>query len=851
MKFLPIILFVLCTSTIFASKIDSLIVASKDSTLRNITDSLFLKKDSLKTKKFDVDTVIYAQSTDSIIFYIDKKKMDIYGKGQLQYKDTDLKSANIFVDFNTNFLNAEGTPSDTAVKKFIDTPVLKDKGEGYEGIKLKYNFKTMQGFITEAQTETDGAFYTGEKINKVNKDVFFIQDGNYTTCNLDHPHYCFTASKMKVINKQQIIARWIWLYFGGVPFPVPVPFAVFPIESGRRSGILTPAFGDDALYGRYFSRFGYFWAINDYMDVNLTADYYTRGSYNLKSLYRYAKRYDYTGQLQLGYANKKFGESFDPDKFNSIDWSVDWRHNQIIDPTTSLNANLTFVSGKNYARQTSTNINDLLNRNIVSNITFFKSWEESGNSLSASYSRNQNLDQGNIHEELPNITFNKSQTYPFKRSGGVGDQKWYELIGFNYNSSLRNTRDKQDGQLKIKGGIQHYLSTSFSPKIGYFNITPNISFSEKWYNKQIKQYYVKSNFSGKDSLVTEDVKKLGAVHTFSSGVSASTRFYGMFKPNLFGIAAIRHTVNPSISYNFVPNFSKPFWGYYASYKDSTGKITQYDKYGTQIFGGSSNRESQSLNFSVSNIFEMKTTANPSDTTSKEKKIQLINFDGNFSYDFTKDSLKLSPLRVGFRTQVGEFFNLSGGTNFSFYDYNEKKQEINKFLISEKKGLIRLTDFNFNISTSISGDRLKSTAPTVPDSLNGSEGLGVTQNIQNNYRGIYEQKEADFTIPWSISLSYSFFYNKLFPEQAYSNINGNFDFNLTPNWKFSFNGSYDLKNKKLAAPQITISRDLHCWVMNFHWNPIGTYRGYWFEIKVKAPQLQDLKLTKRDSFYDGK
>ncbi|MCK7525632.1 MAG: hypothetical protein MZV64_52530 [Ignavibacteriales bacterium] len=54
------------------------------------------------------------------------------------------------------------------------------------------------------------------------------------------------------------------------------------------------------------------------------------------------------------------------------------------------------------------------------------------------------------------------------------------------------------------------------------------------------------------------------------------------------------------------------------------------------------------------------------------------------------------------------------------------------------------------------------------------------------------------------------------------------------------GSYDIQSKEFAAPQVRISRDLHCWFMNFIWNPIGTYTGFRFEIRVKAPQLQDLE-----------
>ena len=89
------------------------------------------------------------------------------------------------------------------------------------------------------------------------------------------------------------------------------------------------------------------------------------------------------------------------------------------------------------------------------------------------------------------------------------------------------------------------------------------------------------------------------------------------------------------------------------------------------------------------------------------------------------------------------------------------------------------------------------------------------------------------------------------ENITSSISGSLNFNLTPKWKFSVTGSYDLQQKEFAAPQVRISRDLHCWVMNFTWNPIGTYRGYNLEIRVKAPQLQDLKITKRDQFYEGR
>ena len=823
----------------------------KDSILANQSDTSSINLIPRK-KSYDVDTVIYTKASDSLIFFVKDRKMNIYGEGSLNYKETDLKSANIFVDFETSNIEASGVRSDTLASSYEGTPVLKDKGEVYEGFRMKYNFKTRRGIISSAQTESEGTYYTGSKIKKVDNDTYFVQDGIYTTCNEPDPHYYFYSHEMKVVNKEQITAKWIWLFFGGVPFPVPLPFAVFPLESGRRSGIIAPAFGDDGTYGRYFSRFGYFWAISDYMDLALQGDYYTRGSYRFDSRFRYAKRYDFTGSLEGQYEFLRQNDVTDPDLFEQTNWRLIWNHNQNFDPSLRFDARLEFLSG-NILQRNLVDLNDVLRNEIRSNATFFKNWEESGNSMSLNYSRRQVLETGEINEVLPNLTFNIPQKYPFRGKIASGEQKWYELIGYNYSGQFQNNRDKQEGQLKIRGGIQHNINLSASPKIGYISVTPNFRYQEKWYNKRIEQSLVKSSFSGEDSLVTKDVKEINFVRTFSIGVGASTRFYGIVQPNMLGINSIRHTVNPSISYNYQPDFSKSHWGYYGTYKDSTGKEIMYNKYQNEIFGGASSGEQQNLSFSISNIFEMKTAVDPTDTTSKEKKIQLLNLDAGISYNLAADSVKFSRLNLGYRTQIGDWLNLSGNSSYSLYESNELGQETNQFLINNKKGLLRLTNFQFSLSTTLSGEKLRSKTEDeggTPLPEGEYELGGADRKI---YQGLYNDKDPDFTIPWDISLSYNYVLDKSSPAntRSFSNVNGSLNFNLTPAWKFSLTGSYDFDKKEFSAPQVRISRDLHCWLMNFTWNPIGTFTGYRFEIRVKAPQLQDLKVTKQDQFYEGR
>jgi lipopolysaccharide assembly outer membrane protein LptD (OstA) len=817
-------------------------------------DSLSVKSDSLKnlpqkSKSYDVDTTVYASSKDSLIFLVKDKKMKIFGEGNINYKQTEIKSANIIIDFNKSLIEATGIPSDTAQGKLIGAPILKEGSEVYEGKTMQYNFKNGSGLISAAQTQQDGSIYTGSKIKKVDKETYFIKDGMFTTCDAECPHYYFTAYKMKVINKKELIADWIFIHFGGIPFPVPLPFAVFPIESGRRSGILPPALGSDGTYGTYFSRFGYFWAIDDYMDVNLTADYYTRGSFRLDSRFRYAKRYEYSGNVEGSYGKFINGESTDANRTERIDWRILWNHNQSINPTLRFDAKLEFLSGSNIQR----NINDfnqILRNDAVSNATIFKQWEESGNSLSLSYSRSQNFENNNISEVLPSLTFSLAQSYPFRKN--TSDQKWYESFGYSYSGQLQNNRNKTFGNLTTRGGIQHNIRASLSPKIGHLSITPNFSYNESWYNKQVTKFTIKDD-AGYYNVKTDDIKKITEVRTFSLGVSASTKFYGMFNINSFGIGAIRHTVTPSISYNYAPDFSTPFWGYYSNYLDSLGNPVKYSKYEREVFSRPSNQEQQSINFSVGNLFEMKTIADPTDTTSKENKIQLLNLSASVGYNFAADSLKFSDLNVSYRTQITNFFNFSGATTFTPYSYSGNRTKINKYLIDEGKGLLRMTNFYVSLALTLSGDKI---APKQSNPSNVS-GFQQDQNVLNSeksiYRGLYNDRDPDFSIPWDLSLNYNYNESRPTPNNITknSNISGSLNFNLTPTWKFSVTGSYDLSRKEFAAPQVRISRDLHCWIMNFTWNPIGIYRGYTFEIRIKAPQLQDLKVTKRDQFFDGR
>jgi lipopolysaccharide assembly outer membrane protein LptD (OstA) len=842
------------------SKIDSTLIDSTQTTELNTSIV-----DTLKKKTFDVDDVITTTATDSIKFDLINKRMYIFGTGDLRYKETTLKGGKINVDFESNELEAEGIIdlSDSAAANGLkQTPVLSEGPENFEGTKLKYNFKTQKGFISAAKNVKADQRYEGVAVKKVDKSTFFVKEGVYTTCKSDTPHTYFTAEEMKVIQKDKIIAKWIFMHIGGVPIPIPIPFAVFPNEKGRRSGMMAPTYGSINDRGQYFKNFGYFFALSDYMDLTLNGDYYLRGGWASRVRYRYASRYNFSGNLNGGYSKILIGEDHDPDKTRRADWYARLTHNQTFTPTFKLDANLSFQSST-YLQNNSTSYNNLLTQDITSNATLSKRWEESGNSLTMNYSRTQNLESGDIREVLPNVSFSKSQFYPFKTSSSSKDEGWYEKIGLSYSGKLKNNRNKIDGDLKIRGGIQHNISVNASPKIGFFNISPRVNYVEKWYNKKTKRfvqtiqdvsntdmYFLSiNNFNAADTVIEKDVHDINMIRTFNVGVSASTKIYGMMQPKMLGIDAFRHTLSPSISYNYNPNFSDEKWGYYETIKRADGTFETYDPYTSEVFGGVSSSESQSVNFSVGNILEIKTTKDPTDTTSESKKITLLNLDLSTGYNFAADSLRLSDLRVSYRTKIGNILNFSGSSAYTFYDYQDGKR-INDYLASKGKGLFRMTNLNFSISTTLSGDKLSGEERTGKKAEDEEE---FNAFKKKDYVKLYEEEETDFSIPWNLSLNYNYNFSKPTPTKGTvnSNIGVNLGFNLATNWKFGVRGNYDFQQEEFSAPQVTVYRDLECWEMNFSWNPLGNYTGFRFEIRMKAPELRDVKVTRRGGLYSGR
>jgi lipopolysaccharide assembly outer membrane protein LptD (OstA) len=817
-------------------------------TLRAIPDTT-----TAEASRSGIDTIVTYTATDSIVYTPASKVMDLFGKGEIQYRTIGLKAELIAVNWNTSVLTARGVvdTSDTSTGGYRGRPDLIDGGETYKGNVISYNFRTKKGKIDFAESEIGEGYYYGEKIKKIDTDVLFVRDGKYTSCDLPHPHYYFGSPEMKVVLNDKVVARPVYLYISDVPV-FALPFGVFPNERGRRSGIITPVYGED-VRGRFLERLGYYWAINDYADLSMRASGYTGGSWRLDSDFRYALRYNFTGSVGGFFEKRILGERGDPGYSNTRQFSLAFRHNHELDPTTRLDVDFTFASSSAYQSPTSS-IDNRLRQDIRSNATLQKRWDGTPHSMTINVSRyQQNLPDNKVrvdYDNLPSVSFSRQQTYPFRSSTGTeGTRAFYEQIAFSYSGQLRNALLSvpvagavNEFNLEERRGVRHSVPINASAKVGFFSLTPFFNYTELWYDRSIRR-----EFDPSDSSLTEnEIRAIKAVRYFDTGISTSTKLYGIVQPNIFGIKAIRHQVTPSLTYTYRPDFSKPSYGYYGTYVDQTGTTRSYSFYEKGIFGGAPGGEQQSIGVSIGNVFEMKTEA--TDTTGEEKKYRLLNATAGISYNLAADSLRFSEIRLNFNTTIGDRLNMSGGGSFNLYKFVRDDnnpltgRRVNRFLLNEEGRLAQLTSFNFSISTQFSGEKKETRAgpiQTAEDSL--------AREYRSGYSGVYDQTLPDFSIPWQLDLTWNYSQNQSNPYNVFrsSTIAARLSFNLTEFWKIEASTSYDIVNRNFVIPQITVYRDLHCWEMNFYWEPIGPFRSYRIEIRLKAPDLHDVKVTKTD------
>ncbi len=866
-----------------------------------------LSTDSVASNAIDAPVVYNAKDSIVMVTVDGNNLIWLYGDAKVTYKNMELTGEYIEIDATRNIVHSKfGRDS---IGEEFGYPIFKDAGSEYEMKEMFYNFKTRKGYIIDVITQQDEGYVTAERTKKMDNDDLFMLNGRYTTCDQhDHPHFYFNLTKAKIRPGKNVVTGPAYLVIEDVPLPIAIPFGFFPFSnSNYSSGIIMPTYGDEMSRGFFLRDGGYYFAINDYMDLALTGEIFTKGSWGLSVASRYTKKYKFSGSLNASYLVTKLDDGNPAKK----DFKIAWSHTQDpkMNPFSTLSASMNFTtSSYNYNSMNSMYTSDAYQNTKSSSVNYTRRFPNSPWSFSLNSTINQQSRDTSLSMTLPNMTVTMSDIYPFRRKEMVGSPRWYENIRMSYSGDFRNSISnvkeydfmKKSILKDWKNGMMHRIPVSASFNLfRYVNITPNFNYNSRWYTTAIDQTFdpVKQQVVPMDTTYG-----FYRVYDYSGGISMNTKMYGFFKPwGVFGNWAkntlIRHVMTPSVSFSGAPDFSDPKYG---AFKERTitymspdvltpvDTTIKYSPFQNGIFGTAPSGKSGSISFSLENNVEAKYTT--PDTT---KKISLIdNLRFSTSYNFLADSMNWQDLSVGLRLKLSKSYTLNLQGIFDVYTYNDAGTRINVPRWKAGKGIGRLASTGTSFAYTFNNETIKKWFGGKDESSSGSSTGGV--NDENDEDGDHDhdhegetvaeekpgslrakkESQGEFdsdgymimNIPWNLSFSYSLslgydrsvgadgkyknFKNNEFGYAVTQNIGINGNISPTKGWNCNFSTAYDFDYKGFTYMQCSIMRDLHCWQISVNLNPIGPYQSYSFTLSVNASMLKDFKYTQRSSSRDA-
>jgi lipopolysaccharide assembly outer membrane protein LptD (OstA) len=814
----------------------------------------------------DIDTVITYKAKDSVTFFLKTKKMRLRGNAEVNFRDQKLQGEVIEIEFDRSTITASAV-RDSAGNLVGQVPTFTDQGEPYVGERLSYNFKTRRGSVDLGETKMGEGFYFGSKIKRVDESTLFIKDGFYTTCDAPDPHYYFGSPQMKVIVQDRVFVDPLILYVEDLPV-FAVPFGLFfPNRGGRQSGLIVPSFFFARDRGVVLQNLGYYFALSDYYDTKVVFEQLTsKGGFVLNNEWRYAWNKNSAENI-LGRVSASYGKTrTNTDADYNTNWKLNLNHDQTIDPFKRFTANLEFLSN-DFNRNVSTNIYERLEQTVFSSATYNQSFTNS--TLSLDFVRTQNLSNGNITQEFPRVRHSINTLQPFKetnlpetfREASVSSQ----LSGFyRLNRTQAFETDEFTGAVDTTTRRDHQSLISWNPefvitpKFGYVSITPRFRFESNLYFRRI----AKRTFLTDTKFTDEMEAGFFPEYTFSGGIDFSTKLYGRAYPNIFSITGIQHILEPIVSFTYRPDQTKNN-NFFGNAQKQNGNIELYSRFAKDGNTVASDRPQGLINITLRNNFQAKIDQ---PDTIPDLTIGLLNASVSAEYNTLADSLPFSPINFNISTPSMGSFALNASGQFDFYDIQRdtlgnplSANRVNRYLFESDMGLARLTNVTINLQANFSSEGLRAPAFGVPSDSVGSAStfdLGSRFRKRNDIRDEIFDEYGDsspgyslINIPWTLGFNaaYSLTRNAVNGSADVNfSVNSNVTVDLTPTWRMSTSLFYDLKRGKIEAPSINITKDLHCWFLRFDWYPSGTFRGYYLQFGIKAPELQDLKIESRSN-----
>lgn len=863
----------------------------------SLRDSLY--KDTVRKSKSALEEPVSYSAKDSITFDYTNSRAHLFGGSQVNYQNLQLTADDISLSLDSSLVHASGRPDSTGAIQ--GKPLFKQGEDEYEPDRISYNFKTRKAFISNVYTQEGEGFMQSREGKRDSSGVMYVQNGKYTTCDAEHPHFYVSLTRAKMHPGKNVIFGPAYLVVEDVPLPLAIPYGFFPFSSSYKSGFIMPTYGDETTRGFYLRDGGYYFAINDKVDLKVLGEFYTKGSWGLSAQTNYKKRYRFGGNFYFSYQNTKEGEKNMPDYSVSKSFKLTWSHRQDAkaNPTQTFSASVNFATSS-YERNNLTsmyNPESYTQSTRTSSVSYSKSFSKVGLTLSGTFNLSQNMRDSSISVTLPTLSISQSRFNPFKRKKAAGKERWYEKIAMSYTGTLANSINTKEDKLfhsslvkDWRNGMRHQvpISASFSV-LNYINVTPSFTFTDRMYTHKVMQGWD----TERQDVQRDTVYGFYNVYNYNMSISANTKLYGMYRPMpWFGgkkIAAIRHVFTPTVSFSYAPDFSQSRFGFYDSYvkTDANGNVStvSYSPFSGMMYGTVGQGMTGSVTMDVANNIEMKVRTDKDSTG--YRKISLIDeLGGSLSYNMAAKRRPWSDLNLRARIKLTKKYTYSMNAVFATYAY--EKDENGRVYVGDHTEWSRGRFGRFqgtaqNISYSISNEtfrklfgkkhRTTTSDDELDEELDEDEETDPTmQNVDPDRKkgktGANQESNGDvdedgylkFSLPWSINIGYGVtirentqgrFNDKRmrYPYKLSHTLNFSGNIRISEGWNINFSSGYDFNMHKLSMTTASLSRDLHCFQMSCSM-VISPYTSYNFTFACKAGTLADALKWKKQSSYSS-
>ncbi len=755
----------------------------------NASGTYYMAAEGDTTGAATQERVLY--SGREIDYDLRQNAVDIEGAASVTYREMKLKARQVHFDADTEKMRAEGDP------------VLEDGADRIVGQTMTYDMGIRRGAVIAGRTKYEQGYVTGERVLRVSENVLDVKSGTYTTCDLPEPHFHFGSDKMRILLHDKVIAKPVVFYVRKVPV-IAIPFYIFPIKSGRHSGFMLPQFefGSSSAAGKFVRNAGYYWAINEHLDLTGAADYYQDASWVAHALFRYHKRYSFNGQITGSYQ----------DVFGTLrpirNWDLKGTHFQTLGSRSQLTANLDLTNSAEYRTSASLgqSVLNRVNRILRSNVGYSKAWSRA--SLNAGLYRSQDLspDPGalRVQQQQPSASFSLQPRSigQLERPGIEPRLPWLASVVYGYDtrllsqrnvtvnrySDLQNQTDMRDSIVDVRTAMVHDVRLGDTRQIGPLRLKPSLGVRGIYYSRDQRG----------------DRNQIGGA--WNASVAANTEIFGTMNRSIGPLRALRHVVTPSVGFSYQPLIRN------LSFADTAGvRRARFTGVGDI---GLNSAEQRFLSFSLRNDIHAKWGS-----ADRPRVINnLISLSSGASYD-------LLAHRAGRRG----LSDISSSLSFRPIERSEFS-----FFMTHDPYTLDLKSLNAS-----TGFRLQGTSRASEDSIQAMSDepgeAAVRQLDTFADRGL-----TSTSLPWhaGFGIGYSGRRDDLVGSatrgqwQSQMTVNASLGLNISRGWRVDYFAQYSHESRSLTSQNFTIKRELHCWEAQLTRSITGETKEYYFKINVK-------------------